>query len=669
MTLARRILPLAVALAAVLADPAGAATRGPAATVRSFIGAAKAHDGKRACALVDVRTSAARAHCRRTIQSGLVPLPRAQVEPGGLTQGRRARVTVAFEGLYTGNLPVATRNRVLLRRTGGRWLITDGGLPNHGPWREQAAPGPDPAPRDDATALRRLADDELLMLSGNAAMACALLAPGAPLGEADGPCGSAFVGQAIDAAAIAARARRVTIHRSGDRARLEITATVQRAVATKAKPRFRLRERRWTDTLFAVRADGRWRLAKLSRKAYDVLGVPAPGDVDLPAATATWPFADAPSLSGRPVPVACQRPPVLQGATCPELWALGAGGGIVAWTEGYTRTQTRAVTAGQGAGPVATAWSAALSDRAAWLVRDVAPVADGALVIEENDVDHAVQAVPVGPDGQPRGAAQALAPGVAESARGGSPMVVRGPAGAAVARVLLAPATLVTLGADARPVAPARALPQLDDGFLEGGGLDGGGLVVARPDGSLLGLDLGVSTSDGVDARAVGSDGRPEGVSVTQPPLPGLGVTAAPVAAVGADGRVLVAWMEDAASGRGVVRAWALDIDAPLASAPATVATLADAAALEQTLDVSALSGGGWGIAWADARTGPGAEGLFAARLDPAARPVAPPRRVTTRMQAPGAGRYAMYGLAGDTVAWVEQPGIGLQQVHAAPLP
>jgi hypothetical protein len=661
----------AIAVAATL--PAGAqaqrAPRTATATARAFVAAAQARDGARACALVDLGPGVSRALCRRLVGAGSVPIVHARVEPGGLTRGRRARVTVALVSRAKGEAPVATRSRVLLRRAGGRWRITDGGLPGLGPWGDRD-PGPDPVPAGAGAALRRLADDELLMLSGAPSMACALLAPGAPQGGQDGACGSFAFQRAIEASAIAARADRVVVRRTGDHARLEVTAIVDTAVRTAAPPRFRLRARRWTDTLFAVRAGGRWRLAKLSRKAYDVLGVPAPSDVASPEPTATWPFAETPSLSERPVPAECRTPPVLQPSTCREVWALAAGGGTVAWTDGFTSQGTRAVAAGAPVGPVGTAATHAISARETWLVQGVAPVADGALVVEQNAVDHAVRAIPVGPDGQPRGAARTLAAGHPDRGHEDEPVVVRGPVGAPTASVMVAPTTLLTLGPDGAPAAPARALPRLDDGFLEGGGLDGGGQVVRTADGALLGIGLDVDLRGALDVRAIGADGRPAAASVTQAPLAGHQLLSRSIAAaVAADGRVLVAWMEEDARRRGAVRAWAFDPAAPLASAPVTVATLADAEALWQTLDASALPGGGWGIAWPDTATGAHTLGMTAARLDAGGRPLAPARRLSTFAQRPDPGSEVLFGLAGDTVAWVEQPAVGLQQVRAAPLP
>jgi hypothetical protein len=666
------VVVMAAAMAATPgAQAAPAPGRGAEATVRTFLAAVKTHHARRACALIAASSADERSFCRAMVGGKEIATLRARIEPGAVIRGDHARVVVDSVVRYTG-VAEASRQRILLRRGAGGWKIVEGGVPGGDPWNDD--PVVDPGPTQTTAALRRLADDELLMLSGNGPMACGLLAPGAPLGGARGACSSGQFSDAVGAAALAVRAQRVTIHRTGDRARLDVTALVRRAVSTTAPPRFRIRSARWTDTLHARRVGGRWRLVKLSRKAYDVLGVPAPADADSAAPTATWPLPDLPSLSERPVPAGCRTPPTLWAARCPRVWGLAGGGTTFAWTDGLSdgvvRTTTRAVVAGVPTGPVVAVATEPLVDEHAWLVQDVAPLADGALVIQEDAADRAVRAIPVGLDGQPRGAAQALAPGVGDDRRGGDPTVVPGPVGAPAATVLLHPTTLATLGPDARPAAPARELPELDDGFLEGNGLDGGGLVVRRPDGTLLAIGLGMTTGSGgdVDVRAIGPDGRPADAAVTQAGDP-LGLDALR-AAVATDGHVLVAWLERDPRGRALLRAWVVDPDAPLGSAPVTVAALGIADALPGTLAVAvaALPAGGWGIAWPDAETKPGRYGLSAVRLDPAGRPVSPPRRVTTALEV-RSGLGAQYAIAGDSVAWVEQPPVGLQQVRAAPLP
>ena len=88
---------------------------------------------------------------------------------------------------------------------------------------------------------------------------------------------------------------------------------------------------------------GRWACsAKPSRRAYLLLGVtPAETTPPPPTAAATWPFTDVPSLSERPVPADCRRPPSAWGHRTPRSLVAGfaAGGGLV-----------DVVVAGRGAG-------------------------------------------------------------------------------------------------------------------------------------------------------------------------------------------------------------------------------------------------------------------------------------------------------------------------------
>ncbi len=658
-----------VVSAVLLATPiaAGAATppRGPEATVGAYVAALRAGEAGRACTLLAPDRRVSLVDCRSRLKE-LDPasIVRARVEPGALTRGARARVIVDLVQRVSGRYdPWSARARVLLRHTAGRWRIVEtGALPGISPSFARRLPS-DVWPSGTGAALRRLADDELLAVSGNELMLCDLLAPGAPLGDRDGGCLLAARFGFLDNFGYAARTDRVTIHRTGpDRARLEVALTIREAVRTKAKPGWAVRPHHTTDTLHAVRTAGRWRLAKLSRRAYTLLGVPPPDDVDAPGSTATWPFAEVPSLSERPVPIECRRPPSAWADRCQRVAGFAAGGGLVTWSLlSPGPVLARPVAAGQATGAVADASPLPSAGARLWSPVGVMPLADGALVIEQDLTREAgLRAVPVGLDGRARGDAQVV--GQDASNQDEPVRFVRGPLGATTATVLLASGELVRLGADGRRIGtPARVKGRTDTQFL------------ARPDGSLL--EIAPDGEGGLDIVGRGADGAPSGGAASRVPVASGSGVVARAGAQAAEGQVLVAWIEADDQGRGMVRAWALDPATPAATAPITIATLArvaDARALvrpdDEALVAVALPGGGWGIAW---RWLPmtGGDELWASRLDAAGAPVAATRRITTRLANTALGD-AGFGLAGDTVAFIEWPEIaGLQQVRAAPLP
>jgi hypothetical protein len=596
---------------------------------------------------------------------GLDPgsIVRARVEPGALTYSARARVVVDLVQRELGRAPWAARSRVLLRHTGGRWRIVEtGALPGISPTFARRSPS-DVWPSGTGAALRRLADDELLAVSGNELMLCDLLAPGAPLGARDGGCHLAGLFGFLDDFGYDVRADRVTIHRTGpDRARLEVALTIREAVRTKAKPGWAVRLHRAPDTLYAVRSSGRWRLAKLSRRAYTMLGVRPPDDVDAPSSTATWPFAEVPSLSERPVPIECRRPPGVWADGCQRVAGFATGGGLVTWSLlNPGPVLTRPVAAGQATGAIADASPLPGTGGRLWSPVGVMPLADGALVFERDLTGkHGLRAVPVGSDGRARGDAQVVGQDVDNQ---DEPVrFVRGSLGATTATVLLASGELVRLGVDGRRIGTAATVK---------GGTDT--QFLARPDGSLL--EIAPDGEGGMEVVARGADGTPSGVLATRAPVASGSEVAAVAGAQAAGGRVLVVWIEADDHDRGIVRAWGLDPATPAASAPVTIATLqqaVDAQVLtlpnDEVLVAEALPAGGWGIAWRWTPKTGGSE-LWASRLDDAGAPVAAPRRVTQRLADTALGR-AGFGLAGDTVAFVEWPQVaGLQQVRAAPLP
>jgi hypothetical protein len=660
-----------VLLVMPVAADAATPSRGPVETVSTYVAALRAGETGRACTLLAPDRRPKVAECRAGLSEKLdeASIVRARVEPGTLTRGVRARVVVDIVQREPGQDPWAARARVLLRLTGGRWRIVEtGALPGIVPTLGRRSPS-DVWPSGTGAALRRLADDELLAVSGNELMLCDLLATGAPLGTSDGGCFIAERFGVVDGIHYDARAERVTIHRTGpDRARLKVALTIREAVRTKANPGWAVRAHRTTDTLHAVRSSGRWRLAKLSRRAYLMLGVRPPDDVDAPSSTATWPSVDVPSLSERPVPTECRRPPRAWAIRCQRVAGFAAGGGLVTWSWlGSAPVLARTVAAGQATGAVVDASPAPVTEgRHFWVPEGVAPLADGALVLVRDLIGGAtLRAVPVGPDGLPRGAAQVV--GQVDDEHDVAPRVVPGPPGATTATVLLDSEHMVRLAADGRRIGTAAT----------GIGQNGIARFLARPDGTLL--ELGGS-GPALEIRARGADGALSGALAKQAPLqPGYGI-AAVAGAQAVDGRVLVVWIETVDGdldnyGRGVVRAWLLDPSAPAATAPVTVAAIPHAGASDalsqsnsEALVADALSNGGWGIAW---RWQPKAGGdeLWVSRLDAAGIPAAAARRVTQRLADTALGR-AGFGLAGNTVAFVEWPEIaGLQQVRAAPLP
>ncbi|MET0604066.1 MAG: hypothetical protein ABW167_18935 [Baekduia sp.] len=653
-----------VLLAMPAAADAATPSRGPVETVSAYVAALRAGETGRACALLAPDRRPKTAECRAGLKDlDSASIVRARIEPGALTRGARARVIVDLVQKERGRDPWTARARFLLRHEGGRWWIVEtGSLPGISPTFVRRSPS-DVGPSGTGAALRRLADDELLAVSGNELMLCDLLAPGAPLGTRDGGCFIAERFGAVDNLRYATRADRVTIHRTGpDRARLEVTLTVREAVRTKTKPGWAVRAHHTTDTLYAVRTSGRWRLAKLSRRAYLLLGVRPPDDVDAPGATATWPFADVPSISERPVPAECRRPPRVWAVRCQPVAGFAAGGGLVAWSWlGSAPALARPVAAGQAAGAVVdVSPSPVTAGRRLWVPEGVAPLPDGALVLERDLTgDGTLRAVPVGPDGRPRGAAQVV--GQLDDQQDVAPRVIPGPPGSSTATVLLDWEHMVRLDADGRRVGTAAM----------GIGQDSIARLLARADGTLLELTDG----QGLEVRARGADGAPSGTVAQQAPLrPGYGI-AALAGAQAVDGRVLVVWIETDDRGRGVVRAWAFDPSAPTATAPMTVVAIPQVGATDalvqsngETLAAVALPGGGWGVAWRWLPKTGGTE-LWASRLDAVGAPAVAARRVTQRLTDTALGR-AGFGLAGDTVAFIEWPEIaGLPQVRAAPLP
>ncbi|HEY4096387.1 MAG TPA: hypothetical protein VGM33_12785 [Baekduia sp.] len=668
----KRIGFVAVAVAVLAPASADAATsaRTPPATVRAYVAALGRHDARGACALVDPSVSRSQGACRTSLETD-VKILRARIEPGALTRGTRARVVVGLvvdDGAGAPNVPPrVSRTRLLLHRIDGRWRIVAAGAPIALGTSRPGSAAPDPAPAGTEAALRRLADDELLALSGNATMLCDLLARGAPLAGRDGGCVRVALG-GLDAAGLAVRLARFTVHRTAPgRARLDVTAVATRAVHSARRPGYALRSRRWSDVVFAVRSGGRWALAKPSRSFYRALRLPAPADVGSPSATATWPDSDAavPSLSERSAPPGCRTPLGLWALTCFSVDGLASGAGLVAWSAGYAAS-ARPVAAGAAAGPTTTVATLDRQDERLWSVTGIAPVGDGALVIETGFGNLETRAIPIGRDGRPRGPVLLVAAGVTDGKFdndvGGGSVVVPMPAGSATATVVTATRRIVRLGADGRPAGPG--------GMLANGLELGDGLLVGRSDGTLVWF-RGGDGGDGIAVTALDASGSAVGAPVTQPTdAVALGPSFA--AAEDAAGRVLVGWIDERADGRRTLRTWAYDPDAPGSTAPVPRAAwpaagpggdVTDDADLTDAVDVSALPDGGWGLAWSVG------SGLWAGRLLPTGAWLAEPRLAAaaflrTSLDARG------FGLAGDTVAWIAPPAVaGVSQVRSSPLP
>jgi hypothetical protein len=654
------VVVVVVAVLAPATAHAATSSRTPTATVRAYVAALERHDAKGACALLDPGLWTSQRDCRANLQADAT-IRHVRIEPGALARGGRARVVVGLvvdEDALTHSLPLrAGRSRVLLRRIDGRWRIVAVGGPIalNTSGRETRAPDPVPA---GAAALRRLADDELLALSGNGKMLCDILADGAPL--TDEGCTRSASGL-LDTTGLAVRLAGFAAHVTAPgRARLEITAVATRAGRSARRPGYVLHARRLSDVVFAVRSGGRWALAKPSRSFYRVLGVPAPADVGSPSATAVWPAADAavPSLSERMAPPGCRTPLLLWAGSCLHFDGLGSGAGLVAWSAGYAAS-ARPVAAGAAAGPTTIVAARDGQERRLWSVTGIAPVGDGALVIETGFGDLETRAIPVERDGRPRGPVQLVDLGVTDGSFdnnvGDGAVVVPMPAGTATATVLTATRKIVRLGADGRAVGPVAVLSESQE--------LANGLLVGRPDGTFLWF-AGDGDGAGITVMALDASGNPVGAPVTQPGGAVLGPSFA--AAEDAAGRVLVGWIEERADMRRTLRTWVSDPGAPGSTAPVSHANWPGAGSgsdVTDDVDVSALPDGGWGLVWS---VGPV---LWAGRLLPTGAWLAQPRRVA----APFLGtliKVRGFGLAGDTVAWLAPPAVaGLSQVRSAPLP
>jgi hypothetical protein len=663
VSIAKRIGSVAVAVAvlATATATAHAATsaRTPVATVRAYVAALGRHDAEGACALVDPRLVRSRSDCsldRATFRGVL----RARIEPGALIRGTRARVVVDLVVDYdpqTHSLPLSvSRSRLLLRLVDGRWRIAaTAGRPLQLVVQGSGPVVPDPAPAGTAAALRRLADDELLALSGNAPMLCDLLRRGV-LPSVRDECERAFPFDSLDAAGSAVRLAGLTAHLTAPgRARLEITAVATRAVRSTSRPGYALRARRWSDTVHAVRSGGRWKLVKPSRSFYRTLGLSPPADVDAPSATAVWPAGDmtVPSLSERATPPECRTPPLLWGPRCSHFDGLGAGAGLVAWSAG-SGASARPVAAGAAAGSVAALPG---QERGFSAVTGIAPVGDGALVIETSFGDLATRAVPVGRDGRPRGPVQPVDEGrstTSDNDVGERSVVVPMPGGAAGATVLTATRIILRLDADGRPTGPVGTLAT---------GLDiGGGLLVARPDGTLLWFGAGPN-GDGIAVTALDAGGNVVAAPATQTGA-GAPLGTSFAAAEDAAGRMLVGWVEEG-GGRRTLRTWLYDPAAPGSTTPVSRAGWPSARTDDaDRVDVTALPDGGWGLAWS------AGAGVWADRLPSSGGAwVARPRRVAASFLGTHSGARG-FALAGDTVAWIAPPAVaGLSQVRSTPLP
>ncbi|MES1192767.1 MAG: hypothetical protein ABUM26_00465 [Solirubrobacterales bacterium] len=659
---------------ATAAPATGAAPgNGPEATARALVAAIAARDAARVCGLLADGFYPSRRECRALVRGlmRIATIERAHVGRPTIRGGHARLVVDLVSGKSLDGGPQASRSRVLLARAHGHWKVVDSGTLLGLPIARRGAP--DPVPAGDAAALRRLADDTLLAISGNRWMVCGLLAPGAPLGGRQGGCHRFSSPLETRMGGLAARLGRYAAHITGPgRARLELTVLASRAVPAAGRRGWALRTLSWADTLFAVRTAGRWRLVKPSRSFYRGLGVAEPTDVSIPAATVTWPMADAalPSITERPVPARCRTPPAVWAASCSAFdsvaFAPRVGGGLVAWSTGFT-IAARPVAAAAPTAGVMTPDPPSSGIGSLWTVLAVEPVADGALLIEVNESNLAVRAVPVDGDGRSRGPAQLLDGGHSNPDDGTEPTPVLGPVGAAAATVVLGTGELLRLGADGRRVAPSVPLAETNPEDQ----------LVAQPDGSLLVIGPGDA---GIGIRRIGPDGRFAGAEITQPVDPGEISWGSVAAAVDGNGRVLAAWVEDDGRGHAAIRAWAYDLGAPLTATPTTVSTLRVRRPKNESsydammsgndaIALGVLPGGGWAIAW-DHNEAVGADaGLWAARLDPAGAPAGPRARLAaghgnTDYGGPG------FGLAGDTVAWIAPPAVaGLPQIRAAPVP
>ncbi|WP_445150017.1 hypothetical protein [Baekduia sp. Peel2402] len=643
------------ALAAPASAQAKTAPRTPEATVRAYLAAVDRGDAQTVCAMSQRPASVPMANCRGWVSGELkaLSLRRVRIAPV-LRRGSLARTVVETVAIESGR-PDAIRARVVLGHAGGRWrVISAGALPG-----TPTTSTTDLAPKGRAAALRRLADDELLALSGNDFL-CDLLAPGAPLGGQAGAC-RAFPTDLPGTLRLAG----LVVHLSGaSRARLDARIAITRTVRTGRKG-YALRTRRTTDTLQAVRVKGRWRLVKPSRAFYRAVGVDPPIDVDAPTATATWPAPAArPSVSGRAVPATCLTPPPLWSRRdCADFNTIVAaprpgGGALVGWTTGL-KNAVRTVVDGAPVGPVVAEDADSRRD---WMLVDggLVALAGGLLAIEQDVATMSVRAIPLDADGHPRGPAQVVDRGVSNPEDGAEPTILAAPPNAAAATIVTGKGMLVRIGADGRRVAA-------DVRFGE----DSGQPVVLA-DGALV--LFGGSRSGGIAVVRLTGDGRSTGPEVSQPPV--LPMVETQVAAVAADGRVLFLWSERGET-RAVVRAWVYDPSAPLDRAPVTLADFRlrkavedDGSSFDATahLAASALPGGGWGVAFLHPQARDGDGTVRGLRLDVAGTPLGSPRAVPGAVARTGYGRTMT--LAGDTLAWVEPlPEVGLPQVQAAPLP
>ncbi|MET0604067.1 MAG: hypothetical protein ABW167_18940 [Baekduia sp.] len=590
-----------------------------------------------------------------------------------------------------GRDPRAFRNVVLLRRTATKWLVTaTGQLP--GVDVGVVGGRHDPRPDGRTATLRRLADDELIAISGGGdGLMCRVLAPGAPFGISPGrPFGACRgVGRADqpDGPPQRFRLTRYAAHLTDSaHARLEVTIVASRAVAAKRRPGYRMVARTVRDTMHAVRRGKRWLLAKPSRAFYLGLGAPVPEDVASPVPTATWPRPDAalPSITETPVATACRVPPPLVSyALCPNVAAIAAsaragGGASVAWSRFLDVPMTRPVAAGAPAGPalVARAASDGELDEEIWFVAagGMVDVDGGSLLIEGSISGAGVRALPLDSVGAVRGPAQIITP--LQDGSGESPelLVAVGAPGATGASVLV-PANnggvmVVRLASDGRPSGPRVPLAGVRD-------LDGLAAAAALPDGGLL--LVGPSEGfNGFGVRRFGADGRPIGAEVVQRAQPDRNLVQAPALAVDPAGRVLVAWKEVDDHRHATVHAWVVDPIAPAAATSVVVGAIRSALLLvdldgvrdsaPDAIAATALSAGGWGLAGTEYVAG-GRSAGWAARLDAAGAVAVAPRRVTDRV---GDTDYSGGGLtvAGDTVFWISPPLVaGIGQIRAAQLP
>ncbi|HWH92783.1 MAG TPA: hypothetical protein VNT03_02885 [Baekduia sp.] len=638
---------------------------GPEATARAYVAAVRAHDERRLCALWSAASDPRDGFdCKRYLRE-TTNMKVLQARVGAaFRRGTRARLVVDLVYGYKWQSPVAVRSRMLLRRERAGWRVADSGLlPGLFGRNDSQA---DPWPTGRSAALRRLADDQLLALSGNDGMMCRLLAPGAPLGGGRGAC--RMVGGPAEGGSLRL-ARFAATLTDGAHARLRVTVADTRAVATRRRPGFALRVITRRDRLYAVRTRSGWRLVKPSREFYRAVGQPPPTDVWAPTPTAMWPMPDEtlPSVSETPMPAPCRTPPALSNPhTCGSIDGLAvapraSGGAVVAWSTGFA-TRTRPIGAGAALAPPTLV--APVHDLA-WTAIGLLPVAGGHLLVENSMATLGVRVTPLDADGRPRGAPVSLFEGYENPDDGVSTRVAVGAPGAQVAGVLVEREVLRRLGPDGKAVAPDVVVAGARDALA--------GTVVVQPDGALMAV-----SSDGggrMTVRRVGDDGRPAGATVGQERLAQTGeVEVGPAVAEDAAGHLLILWREDDGHGHGLLRAWRFDPAAPTAGAPVTIARLdvrdetdEDLYTGRERLAVGALPGGGWGVAYG-VRTGD-AVPVWVARLDASGALVAGPRRF-----AAGVGDVGYTGvpmdIAGDSVVWVAPPRVaGIPQVRAAPLP